>query len=67
MASMRCATCGQTFDPQLSKAMPFCSSRCRQIDLNRWLNEEISVPVDDPTDDGERRDLPERPYDDESE
>jgi endogenous inhibitor of DNA gyrase (YacG/DUF329 family) len=28
--------------------MPFCSSRCRQIDLRRWLNEEISMPVSDP-------------------
>lgn len=24
--------------------MPFCSDRCRRIDLNRWLNEEISLP-----------------------
>jgi endogenous inhibitor of DNA gyrase (YacG/DUF329 family) len=27
--------------------MPFCSQRCRRIDLNRWLNEEISIPLDD--------------------
>ena len=26
--------------------MPFCSPRCRQIDLGRWLNEEISMPYD---------------------
>jgi endogenous inhibitor of DNA gyrase (YacG/DUF329 family) len=24
--------------------MPFCSQRCRQIDLGRWLNEEQRVP-----------------------
>jgi endogenous inhibitor of DNA gyrase (YacG/DUF329 family) len=24
--------------------MPFCSERCRRIDLNRWLKEEISLP-----------------------
>ncbi len=34
--------------------MPFCSERCRRIDLNRWLKEEISIPYqevaeDDPT------------------
>ena len=31
--------------------MPFCSSRCRQIDLRRWLSEEIALPVDDPDED----------------
>ena len=24
--------------------MPFCSERCRRIDLGRWLDEDISVP-----------------------
>jgi hypothetical protein len=28
--------------------MPFCSLRCQQIDLGRWLNEEFSVPYDRP-------------------
>ena len=27
-------------------AMPFCSERCRLIDLGRWLDEEIGVPVE---------------------
>ena len=26
--------------------MPFCSERCRQIDLGRWMNEEYSVPIE---------------------
>ena len=25
--------------------MPFCSNRCRQIDLRRWLDERYSLPV----------------------
>ncbi len=24
--------------------MPFCSARCRSIDLGRWLKEDISIP-----------------------
>lgn len=24
--------------------MPFCSERCRQIDLGRWLREQHTVP-----------------------
>ncbi len=26
--------------------MPFCSTRCRQIDLGRWFNEEFGFPVE---------------------
>lgn len=40
-----CPTCRQPFDPQWSTSMPFCSDRCRQIDLGRWLGEGYSVPV----------------------
>jgi endogenous inhibitor of DNA gyrase (YacG/DUF329 family) len=37
--------------------MPFCSLRCRQIDLGRWLNEDISIPVRElPEDDSGRSD-----------
>ena len=50
---MRCAICERQFDPQTSSALPFCSERCRQIDLGRWLREVYSVPVErDPDDEG---------------
>jgi hypothetical protein len=39
-----CPICGRPFDSELSPAMPFCSRRCQQIDLARWLNEEYSAP-----------------------
>ena len=26
--------------------MPFCSPRCKSIDLNRWLNEEHGLPIE---------------------
>jgi endogenous inhibitor of DNA gyrase (YacG/DUF329 family) len=45
MTQVRCPTCDQPFDPQHSRALPFCSDRCRQIDLNRWLKEEIGMPL----------------------
>ena len=41
---MICLVCGSDFDPKLSASMPFCSERCRQVDLNRWLNEEYGLP-----------------------
>jgi endogenous inhibitor of DNA gyrase (YacG/DUF329 family) len=40
--------------------MPFCSLRCKQIDLGRWLDERIGIPVQrqDNEDEGESE-LPE--------
>jgi len=26
---------------------PFCSARCRKIDLGRWLGEKYAIPADD--------------------
>jgi len=37
--------------------MPFCCERCRQIDLGRWLNEEMTLPlpprIEDDEDEGD--------------
>jgi endogenous inhibitor of DNA gyrase (YacG/DUF329 family) len=54
MALPVCPTCGNPFDPATTPAMPFCSQRCRRIDLNRWLSEEISIPVSDDEEPDER-------------
>jgi endogenous inhibitor of DNA gyrase (YacG/DUF329 family) len=40
-----CPICGSSFEKHLSASLPFCSPRCRQIDLGRWLGEQYSVPV----------------------
>ena len=55
MSTIRCPICECQFDPQQSLAMPFCSDRCRQIDLGRWLREAYSVPVERRDEDEERR------------
>lgn len=31
--------------PRTHEFRPFCSVRCKQIDLNRWLSEVYSVPI----------------------
>lgn len=46
MAILTCPTCQKQFDSEASPAMPFCSVRCKQIDLGRWVNEEHSLPHD---------------------
>jgi uncharacterized protein len=42
---MRCPTCGKRFEESNSATLPFCSPRCRQVDLNRWLSEEQRLPA----------------------
>jgi hypothetical protein len=42
---MRCPVCKREFDEAASTALPFCSERCRTIDLGRWLGETYSLPV----------------------
>jgi hypothetical protein len=37
----RCPTCGK---PANDKLRPFCSRRCADIDLNRWLSGVYAVP-----------------------
>ena len=36
-----CPICGK---PAVDKFKPFCSARCRQVDLNRWLSESYRIP-----------------------
>ena len=45
MVQARCPTCKKQFDTDKTPAMPFCSHRCREVDLGRWLREEPSIPV----------------------
>ncbi|MDB4945088.1 MAG: hypothetical protein JWP97_4622 [Labilithrix sp.] len=41
-----CPICGEEVLPRTAnKAHPFCSERCRTIDLGKWLNEEYRVPA----------------------
>ena len=37
-----CPTCGK---PETEKARPFCSDRCRDVDLNRWLTGAYAMPA----------------------
>jgi endogenous inhibitor of DNA gyrase (YacG/DUF329 family) len=41
---MRCPICKREFESSTSTALPFCSDRCRTIDLGRWLSETYSMP-----------------------
>jgi len=46
MATISCPICGGSFDMDVSLAAPFCSDRCRQIDLGRWFDEKYILPIE---------------------
>jgi len=47
----RCPICGR---PPSDATRPFCSPRCRDVDLNRWLKGSYVIPGrDDDVEDGE--------------
>lgn len=41
---MKCPTCGKSVDWQDNTFRPFCSERCKLVDLGKWVNEEYRVP-----------------------
>ena len=43
-APVRCPTCKKDVAPD-AKSFPFCTERCRLVDLGNWLGESYSIPV----------------------
>jgi uncharacterized protein len=44
---MTCPICRKETDPAYR---PFCSRRCADVDLGRWLNGHYAIPVQDSDD-----------------
>jgi endogenous inhibitor of DNA gyrase (YacG/DUF329 family) len=38
----KCPTCGK---PEVAEYRPFCSKRCADVDLNRWLSGRYAIPA----------------------
>ena len=41
MAEKACPICGK---PEVNEFKPFCSRRCADVDLNRWLSGAYVIP-----------------------
>ncbi len=54
----KCASCGK---PVEQAFRPFCSARCKQVDLNRWLTESYRVPVQSQDEEADETARPDRP------
>jgi uncharacterized protein len=48
--SKSCPICGK---PAADEIRPFCSKRCRDVDLNRWLSGSYVIPGRDDQEDEE--------------
>ena len=44
-----CPTCG---GPAIHEVRPFCSKRCAEVDLGRWLQGVYAIPSVDSADEG---------------
>jgi uncharacterized protein len=53
MLEVSCPNCGKPvkWSPE-SRWRPFCSERCRLIDLGQWFSEEHAIPGEDADPDG---------------
>lgn len=48
-----CPICRGPVAPRAENpAFPFCSERCRLVDLGRWLGEAYAIPTDEAPVDG---------------
>ena len=45
-----CPTCGEPVDWEKNPDRPFCSERCRVVDLGRWASEDYRVDAGKTTD-----------------
>ena len=60
--SLKCPTCGEPAAARAKKGerspRPFCSRRCADVDMGRWIDGKYSVPVVDAADDSVVEQMP---------
>jgi len=59
MSIIECRRCGKLLQYQQLKDLPFfpfCSKRCKLVDLGQWFNEEHRLPGEHAADDKEDND-----------
>ncbi len=51
--TVKCPTCGKPVEWRADNPYrPFCSQRCKQIDLGAWASESYRVPTSPPDGEG---------------
>ena len=49
-----CPNCGK---PAAERFRPFCSGRCKDVDLNRWLSGAYAIPAVESDDDSMEQEI----------
>lgn len=55
-ATFPCPRCAQPSFWTDNEFRPFCSERCKLIDLGAWANDDYALPTEDSPDENEIRD-----------
>jgi hypothetical protein len=53
LKNLKCPTCRKSAPWEGNPFRPFCSERCKMIDLGAWASEEFRIPADQKPDDEE--------------
>ena len=56
----RCSNCGK---PTSREFRPFCSARCKDVDLSRWLQGNYAIPGGNADEGGDGDQIPSQPQD----
>ncbi|HUN26095.1 MAG TPA: DNA gyrase inhibitor YacG [Steroidobacteraceae bacterium] len=52
-ARVNCPTCGRSIEwSEAAPFRPFCSERCKLVDLGAWLTEKRSIPAENSPSEG---------------
>jgi uncharacterized protein len=46
MPLVKCPKCGKMVEYSGNEFRPFCSERCKMVDLGAWIDEEYSLPAE---------------------
>lgn len=46
MTLVKCPICGRPTEYEGNEFRPFCSERCKLLDLGAWIDEEYKLPVE---------------------
>lgn len=46
MTLVKCPNCGRETEYQGNDFRPFCSERCKMLDLGAWIEGEYTLPVE---------------------
>lgn len=44
---VKCPNCGKLSEYESNEFRPFCSERCKLLDLGAWADEEYKLPTDE--------------------